>query len=169
MDELWDGPKSFQRLRKRLGVEERVLKAGLTKLIREGRVKKDGELFKLLLPRQRVYATIWYHPMGKYKLDEAIVVENGKTVSWAVGGSFYWHKGREKQSVLKEALLDFLFWDPELDEKENERQLEKLRREVEVVFVSDEEMKRLKRKYPEVKGEEAEGELEKEPELSYIG
>jgi len=162
IERLWEGPKTFKQLLRIKG-RKSTIKAQLTRLIKEGRIKQEGDTFKLLYPKRRLYATIWYHPMGKYKLDETIVVENGKTVSWGVGGSFYWHKGREKESVLKEALLDFMFWDPELDEKENERMLKQLKKEVEVIFVSDEEMKRLKRKYPEEKPEV------EEADLSYIG
>ncbi|MDI6807093.1 MAG: hypothetical protein QMD14_04795 [Candidatus Aenigmarchaeota archaeon] len=118
---------------------------------------------------KKVYASIWYHPNRKWKLDEAIIVENGKIVGSGVGGSFFFGGPRVKQQVLKEALLDLLFFDPEKyeDEEEWEKEFEKLKKEVEVEFVDDKKLKQLKRKYPEEITEEvSEGDEEK---LSYIG
>lgn len=114
---------------------------------------------------KKVFATIWYNPNGKWKLDEAIIVEDEKIVGSAVGGSFYFGKRRVKQQILKEALLDLLFFDPDMDEKEWEKKFEELKKEVEVEFVNDKELKKLKKKYPE---EEIKPEPEDE-ELSYIG
>jgi hypothetical protein len=120
-------------------------------------------------PKRKVYASIWYHPNKKWKLDEAIIVEDGKIVGSAVGGSFFFGGYRVKQQVLKEALLDMLFYDPEKyeDEKEWEKEFEKLKEEVEVEFVDDKTLKKLKKKYPE---EIVEEEIEEDKEkLNYIG
>jgi len=101
--------------------------------------------------QKKVYASIWYHPNKKWKLNEAIIVENGKIVGSVVGGSFFFGGRRVKQQILKEALIDMLFYDPEKyeDEKEWEKEFEKLKKEVEVEFVSDEEIEKLKKEYPE--------------------
>ena len=102
---------------------------------------------------KKVYATIWHHSAGKWKLEEAIVVENEKTVGWAVGGSFFFGTRRVKEATLKEALMDLLFRDYEKDEKDWEKEFEILREEVEINFVSDKEMKKLRKKFPEEKGD----------------
>lgn len=111
-----------------------------------------------ITPKKKVYASIWYHPNRKWKLDEAIVVENEKIIGSAVGGSFFFAGPRIKQQALKEALIDFLFYDPEKyeDEEEWEEEFKKLKNEVEVEFVSDEELEKLKEKYPEEIFEEVE-------------
>ena len=103
------------------------------------------------MARKKVYASIWYHPNKKWKLNEAIIVENEKIVGSAVGGSFFFGGPRIKQQFLKEALIDMLFYDPEKyeDEKEWEKDFEKLKKEIEVEFVSNEELEKLKKKYPE--------------------
>jgi hypothetical protein len=120
-------------------------------------------------PKKKVYASIWYHPNKKWKLDEAIIVEDGKIVGSAVGGSFFFGGYRVKQQVLKEALLDMLFYDPDKyeDEEEWEKEFEKLKKEVEVEFVDDKTLEKLKKKYPEEIAEEGIG--EDEEKLNYIG
>jgi isopentenyl diphosphate isomerase/L-lactate dehydrogenase-like FMN-dependent dehydrogenase len=120
-------------------------------------------------PKKKVYASIWYHPNKKWKLDEAIIVEDGKIVGSAVGGSFFFGGYRVKQQVLKEALLDMLFYDPDKyeDEEEWEKEFEKLKKEVEVEFVDDKTLEKLKKKYPEEIAEE--GIEEDEEKLNYIG
>lgn len=115
---------------------------------------------------KKVYASIWYHPNGKWKLDEAIIVENEKIVGGGVGGSFFFGPRRVKKEVLKEALLDLLFFDPEMDEEEWKKEFEKIKKEAEVEFVDDKTLKKLKRKYPEEIPKEKE---EEEPDLNYIG
>ena len=115
---------------------------------------------------RKVFATIWYHPNGKWKLNEAIVVENNEITGSAVGGSFFFGSKRVKKEVLKEALLDLLFFDPEMDEEEWEREFERIKRETEVEFVNDEEMKKLKEKYPEAWDREISEEFSEE--LFYI-
>lgn len=99
---------------------------------------------------KKVYASVWYHPMGKWKLDEAIVVEDGRITCRVIGGSFYYGGRRVKLEVLKEALLDHIFFDPEKyeDEEEWRKELEKLKKEFDVEFVDEEELKQLKKKYP---------------------
>lgn len=113
------------------------------------------------MSKKKVYATIWYHPSGKWKLDEAIVVENGKIVNSCVGGSFFFGPKKVKKDVLKEALLDLLFYDPELEEEEWKKKFEEVKKWVKVEFVDDQTMRRLKREYPELE--------EEETDLSYIG
>lgn len=98
---------------------------------------------------KKVYATIWYHPARKWKLDEAIIVENGKTIGWCVGGSFLFGNRRIKEKVLKEALLNLLFFNPEKDEEKMEEELKRIYKEVEIKFVSHEKLEKLKKKYPE--------------------
>jgi hypothetical protein len=100
--------------------------------------------------KEKVYASIWYHPNGKWKLNEAIIVKNGKIVEDIVGGSFFYGRCRVSQQVLKDALLFRLYYDPEEygDEKEWEKEFERLKEEVEVEFVDDETLEELKEKYP---------------------
>jgi len=112
---------------------------------------------------KRVYATIWYHPNGKWKLDEAIIVEGEKIVGSAVGGSFFFGPRRVKKEVLKEALLDLLFFDPDMDEEDWKKKFEEIKKETEVEFVNDKKIKELKKKYPE-----EEPKIEEETP-SYIG
>jgi isopentenyl diphosphate isomerase/L-lactate dehydrogenase-like FMN-dependent dehydrogenase len=121
------------------------------------------------IPKKKVYASIWYHPNKKWKLDEAIIVEDGKIVGSAVGGSFFFGGFRVKQQVLKEALLDMLFYDPDKyeDEEEWEKEFEKLKKEVEVEFVDNKTLEKLKKKYPEEITDE--GIEEDEEKLNYIG
>jgi predicted butyrate kinase (DUF1464 family) len=100
--------------------------------------------------KEKVYASIWYNPIGKWKLNEAIIVKNGKIVEDYVGGSFFYGRRRVSQQVLKAALLFRLYYDPEEyeDEKEWEKEFERLKEEVEVEFVDDETLEELKKKYP---------------------
>ena len=103
---------------------------------------------------KKVYASIWYNtPLEKWKLDEAIVVENEKIVNWASGGSFFFGPEKMKKEVLDEALLDLLFFDPEkyddYDDKKWQKDLAELMKETKVEFVSSKEIEKLKKKYPE--------------------
>lgn len=98
---------------------------------------------------KKVFASTWYHPNGKWKLDEAIVVENEKITGSAVGGSFFFGPEDTEQEVLEEALLDLLFYDPEKTDEEWKKELEKLKEGTEVKFVSREKIEKLKEKYPE--------------------
>lgn len=103
---------------------------------------------------KKLYASIWYNaPLEKWKLHEAIVVENGKIVNWGSGGTFYFGPENEDEEVLKEALIDLLFFDPEkyddYEDKKWQRDFKKLKKETEVEFVSSEEIEKLKKKYPE--------------------
>lgn len=98
---------------------------------------------------KKVYASIWYNPNGKWKLNEAIVVENGKITGNGVGGSFYFGKYKIKQDILKEALLDLIFFNPEINGNKWRGKFRKIKRESEVEFVSDKKLAALKKKYPE--------------------
>jgi hypothetical protein len=103
---------------------------------------------------KKLYASIWYNaPLEKWKLDEAIVVENGKITNWGCGGTFHFGPENENEEVLKEALIDLLFFDPEkyddYDDPKWQKDLEKLMKEIEVEFVTPEKIKKLREKYPE--------------------
>jgi hypothetical protein len=100
-------------------------------------------------PKVVVYAVVWYHPAGKWKLDEAVIVEEGRRVGEASGGSFYFGSPRVKETVLKHALVEFLFYDPDKDERKLVKELERLKKEVRVEFVDDKTLEEIKKKYPE--------------------
>lgn len=116
---------------------------------------------------RKVYASIWYHPEGKWKLEEAIIVEDEKIVDEAAGGTFYFGDENEDEETLKSALLDLLFYQPEdFEEEENwEKSFEEIKEETEVEFVSSEELERLKQEFeyqPLGEGEEEEDYFEEE-------
>jgi len=100
-------------------------------------------------PETVVYAVVWYHPDGKWKLDEAVIIEKGRRVGQAWGGSFYFGRSRVKETVLKDALVEFLFYDPDKDEREMMKELERLKKEVRVEFVDDETLQEIKKIYPD--------------------
>lgn len=115
---------------------------------------------------KKVYASIWYHPNGKWKLNESITIEDEKVVGSAVGGSFLYTEKDVPEEAIKHALLDLLFWDHELSEEENKAKIEELMEEVEVNFVDDEKLEEIKEKYPE---EWLEENGKDEDKLRYIG
>jgi hypothetical protein len=103
---------------------------------------------------KKLYASIWYNaPLEKWKLNEAIVVENGKITNWACGGTFHFGPEDEDGEVLKEALIDLMFFDPEeygdYDDPKWQKDLEKLMKETEIEFVASEEIEKLRKKCPE--------------------
>jgi ssRNA-specific RNase YbeY (16S rRNA maturation enzyme) len=50
---------------------------------------------------------------------------------------------------LKDALVEFLFYDPDKDEREMMKELERLKKEVRVEFVDDETLQEIKKMYPD--------------------
>jgi hypothetical protein len=62
---------------------------------------------------------------------------------------FYFGSPRVKETVLMHALVEFLFYDPDKDERKLVKELERLKKEVRVEFVDDKTLEEIKKKYPE--------------------
>lgn len=124
--------------------------------------------------KKEIYTSFWKLPRRKWKVGEVVVVEDGKIITSLIGGIFF-GDARPCEKEWKEAILDFVFYDPRKfrDKEEWRKELKKLRKEVEVKFVDEKKLEEIKSKcfYPDEETEESEEELPPvdEETLNYIG